>query len=60
MIGLAAFPSVMIAAPANSLPLFLVGTALIGLGGGLFSVSTLTAAMARIEDLMRAYAEETA
>lgn len=47
VVGLAAFPSVMIAAPANSLPLFLVGTALIGLGGGLFSVSTLTAAMAR-------------
>ncbi|TDQ82956.1 BCD family chlorophyll transporter-like MFS transporter [Dongia mobilis] len=46
LVGLAAFPAVMIAAPASSLLLFLTGTGLIGLGGGLFSVSTLTAAMA--------------
>lgn len=46
LVGLAAFPAVMVAAPAGSLALFLTGTALIGLGGGLFSVSTLTAAMA--------------
>jgi BCD family chlorophyll transporter-like MFS transporter len=45
LIGLVAFSSVVFAAPLQSLPLFLIGTLLIGLGGGLFSVSTLTIAM---------------
>ena len=45
VIGLAAFSAVIFSAPLNSLVLFLIGTGLIGLGGGLFSVSTLTFAM---------------
>ncbi len=40
-----AFAAVIFAAPAASLLLFLAGTVLIGFGGGLFSVCTLTAAM---------------
>jgi BCD family chlorophyll transporter-like MFS transporter len=43
--GLPAFAAVIFAAPTVSLPLFLAGTVLIGFGGGLFSVCTLTAAM---------------
>ncbi|SMX31770.1 PucC family protein [Maliponia aquimaris] len=45
LIGLAAFSSVIFAAPLGSPALFFLGAALIGLGGGLFSVATLTAAM---------------
>lgn len=44
--GLIAFPAVIFAAPLDSPTLFRAGTVLIGLGGGLFSVGTLTAAMA--------------
>lgn len=44
--GLAAFSAVIFSAPFNSPALFFVGAALIGFGGGLFAVSTLTAAMA--------------
>jgi BCD family chlorophyll transporter-like MFS transporter len=43
--GLPAFAAIIFAAPANSVPLFLIGTVLIGFGAGLFSVCTLTAAM---------------
>lgn len=43
--GLAAFPCVIISAPAQSPALFVLGAFLIGLGSGLFSVGTLTAAM---------------
>lgn len=43
--GLIAFPCVILSAPAASTTLLLAGTVLIGLGSGLFSVSTLTAAM---------------
>jgi BCD family chlorophyll transporter-like MFS transporter len=43
--GLAAFSAVIFANPWDSAPLFFVGACLIGFGGGLFSVSTLTAAM---------------
>ena len=43
--GLAAFSAVIFADPMNSPALFYVGATLIGLGGGLFAVSTLTAAM---------------
>lgn len=44
--GLAAFSAVIFSAPFNSPVLFYVGAALIGFGGGLFAVATLTAAMA--------------
>jgi BCD family chlorophyll transporter-like MFS transporter len=43
--GLAAFPAVIFAAPLESALLFRAGTVLIGFGGGLFAVGTLTAAM---------------
>ena len=45
VIGLAAFSAVIFAAPMDSALLFRVGAVLIGLGGGLFAVGTLTAAM---------------
>ena len=45
LIGLAAFSAVIFAAPLESALLFRAGTTLIGLGGGLFAVSTLTAIM---------------
>jgi BCD family chlorophyll transporter-like MFS transporter len=43
--GLFAFPAVILSAPAESPALFRLGAILIGFGGGLFSVGTLTAAM---------------
>jgi BCD family chlorophyll transporter-like MFS transporter len=46
VIGLAAFAAVLLAAPTESATLFRVGTFLIGLGGGLFAVGTLSAVMA--------------
>jgi len=45
LIGIAAFSAVVFAAPLQSAPLFFIGAFGIGLGGGLFSVGTLTAAM---------------
>jgi len=48
--GLVAFPCVIVSAPLGSVGIFQVGAALIGLGSGLFSVSTLTAAMAIAEE----------
>jgi MFS transporter, BCD family, chlorophyll transporter len=45
--GIAAFPAVIISAPAESATVFRVGVALIGFGGGVFAVSTLTAAMSQ-------------
>lgn len=45
LVGLLAFSAVIFAAPMNSDALFFAGAGLIGLGGGLFSVATLTAAM---------------
>ena len=44
--GLAAFSAVIFSAPLASPALFRAGTLLIGFGGGLFAVGTLTAAMA--------------
>ncbi|MBB4211400.1 BCD family chlorophyll transporter-like MFS transporter [Rhodothalassium salexigens DSM 2132] len=44
--GLLAFPAVILSEPFNSPLLFRAGTVLIGFGGGLFAVGTLTAAMA--------------
>ncbi len=46
VIGIAAFLCVMFAGPLHSVVLLATGAGLIGLGGGLFSVGTLTAAMA--------------
>ncbi len=43
--GLVAFCCVIFAAPLGSTPMFFVGATLIGFGGGLFGISTLTAAM---------------
>lgn len=48
--GLAAFSAVIFAAPLGSAQLFRAGTVLIGFGGGLFAVGTLTAAMALARD----------
>ncbi|QYK40597.1 MAG: PucC family protein [Paracoccaceae bacterium] len=45
LIGIAAFSGVVFAAPLGSPVLFYAGACGIGLGGGLFSVATLTAAM---------------
>ena len=45
LVGLFAFAAVILAAPVESPLLFRAGTLLIGFGGGLFAVSTLTAAM---------------
>jgi BCD family chlorophyll transporter-like MFS transporter len=44
--GIAGFAMVIFAAPVASSALLTIGIALIGFGGGLFSVGTLTAAMA--------------
>ncbi len=49
LVGVVAFSLVIFAAPMDSPALFVLGTALIGFGGGLFGVSTLSAAMA-LED----------
>jgi len=46
VVGLFAFAAVVFAAPLHSPGLFRTGAALIGFGGGLFAVGTLTAAMA--------------
>ena len=43
--GIWAFSLVVFAAPMGSTELFYAGAALIGFGGGLFAISTLTAAM---------------
>ncbi|HTO46291.1 MAG TPA: BCD family MFS transporter [Burkholderiales bacterium] len=46
LFGVAAFAAVIFADPLESAALFRTGTVLIGFGGGLFAVGTLTAAMA--------------
>jgi MFS transporter, BCD family, chlorophyll transporter len=46
MVGVLAFSLVIFAEPAGSALMFRCGATLIGLGGGLFAVSTLSAAMA--------------
>jgi len=45
LIGIVAFTTVLLAAPMDSGLMFRIGTTLIGFGGGLFAVGTLTAAM---------------
>ncbi len=54
--GLAAFSAVIFSAPMQSPPLFYIGAALIGFGGGLFAVATLTAAMTLPANGMRGLA----
>ncbi len=49
MFGIVAFSLVIFADPLGSATLFRIGTTLIGFGGGLFAVGTLTAAMAMAE-----------
>jgi BCD family chlorophyll transporter-like MFS transporter len=44
-VGIAAFSTVIFAAPMQSAEIFFAGASLIGLGSGLFAVATLTAAM---------------
>jgi BCD family chlorophyll transporter-like MFS transporter len=46
MVGLLAFSCVIFSAPLHSPLLFRIGTMLIGVGGGMFAVGTLTAGMA--------------
>lgn len=45
VVGVCAFSAVIFAAPMDSAGIFFAGAVLIGLGGGLFAVSTLIAAM---------------
>ena len=45
LVGVIAFSAVIFSAPFNSALLFRIGTALIGMGGGMFAVGTLTACM---------------
>ena len=52
LVGLLAFTSVIFSEPLNSASLFRVGAFLIGFGGGLFAVSTLTIAMSIDQDNM--------
>lgn len=52
LVGVSAFIAVMFAAPLGSVILFYAGAISIGLGAGLFAVSTLTAAMALPEQGM--------
>ena len=49
LVGLAAFPALIFAAPFASPGMFAVGVVLTGFGTGLFAHSTLTAAMAGAE-----------
>jgi BCD family chlorophyll transporter-like MFS transporter len=50
LIGIGAFSAVIFSEPLHLPLLFRIGTALIGFGGGLFAVGTLTAAMALARD----------
>ena len=50
VIGIAAFLFVIFAGPLHAIALLATGATLIGLGGGLFAVGTLTAAMAITDD----------
>jgi MFS transporter, BCD family, chlorophyll transporter len=49
-VGIAGFAAIIFAAPLAMTPLLFGGIALVGFGGGLFSVGTLTAAMALAEN----------
>lgn len=54
--GLGAFSAVIFSAPMQSPGLFYIGASLIGFGGGLFAVATLTAAMTLPVENMRGLA----
>jgi len=45
LVGIGGLSAVILSAPFGSVPLFFAGAMAIGLGGGIFSVATLTAAM---------------
>ena len=47
--GIAGFVAILLSGPIQTVAVFQAGTALIGLGGGLFAVGTLTAAMAQAQ-----------
>ncbi len=48
--GVVGFGAILLSGPLAAVTMFQVGTALIGLGGGLFAVGTLTAAMAQASE----------
>ena len=50
LIGIPAFAAVILAAPFHSVPLFVIGTLLVGYGAGLFGHGTLTATMRMAPD----------
>jgi BCD family chlorophyll transporter-like MFS transporter len=50
VVGMFAFGAIVYSAPVDSPTLFRIGTMFIGLGGGLFVVGTMTAAMALARD----------
>jgi BCD family chlorophyll transporter-like MFS transporter len=50
VVGIAGFAAITLAGPLETPLIFRAGTALIGFGGGLFAVGTLTAAMALARD----------
>jgi BCD family chlorophyll transporter-like MFS transporter len=50
LVGVVAFSAVIFAAPLESALLFRIGAMLIGFGGGLFAVGTMTAAMSLARD----------
>lgn len=50
MVGIVAFAAVILAAPLDISVIFAIGVALIGFGGGLFAVGTLTASMNLVRD----------
>jgi len=50
LIGIPAFAAVILAAPFHSVPLFVIGTLLVGFGAGLFGHGTLTATMRMAPD----------
>ena len=54
LIGVAAFSAVIFASPLESWPLFYAGAFAIGLGNGVFGLSTLNAAMARTKGTLGA------
>lgn len=45
LIGVFGFGAIVLSAPLHAVPFFRIGTFVIGLGGGLFAVGTLTSAM---------------
>ena len=50
VVGVVGFGAVLLSGPLSAVVVFQIGTALIGVGGGLFAVGTLTAAMAQASE----------